>query len=197
MPLNLANSDARVKSQFKRLKQRPAILEQYDQIISDQVREGIIEEVPSVETPSSKVSYMPHRAVSRENVETTKVRIAFDASCKDKQSGISLDQCLHKGPSLTPLIFNILLRFRAGNIVLVGDIERAFLNVQIHPEDRDSLRFLWVASIHNKESHIKVYRFKTVVFGVSSSPFLLNLYILRSLYDNLCQTNQIARICTT
>ena len=177
VPLNLANSQARLKCQFKRLKQTPAILEQYDQIISDQLREGIIEEVPSVETPSSKVSYMPHRALIRENVETTKVRVVFDASCKDKQSGISLNQCLHKGPSLTPLIFNILLRFRAENGVLVGDIEKAFLNVQIHPEDRDSLRFLWVASIHDKEPQIKVYRYKMVVFGVSSSPFLLNAVI--------------------
>jgi len=49
--------------------------------------------------------------------------------------------------------------------------------VQIHPEDRDSLRFLWVASIHNKEPQIKVYRYKTVVFGASSSPFPLNVVI--------------------
>ena len=32
-----------------------------------------------------------YRAVIRENVETTKVRVIFDASCKDKQSGISLN----------------------------------------------------------------------------------------------------------
>ena len=126
VPLTLANREARLKCQFKRLKQTPAILEQYDQITSDQLREGIIEEVPSVETPSSKVSYMPHRAVSRETVKTTKERVVFDASCKDKHSGISLNQCLHKGPSSTPLIFNILLRFRAENVVLVGDIEKAF-----------------------------------------------------------------------
>ena len=49
--------------------------------------------------------------------------------------------------------------------------------MQIHSEDRDSLRFLWVASIHDKEPQIKVYRNKTVVFGVSSSPFLLNAVI--------------------
>ena len=91
VPLNLTNSQARLKSQFKRLKQTLAILKQYDQIIADQLREGIIEEVPSVETPSSKVSYMPHRAVIRKNVETTKVRVVFDASCRDKQSGISLN----------------------------------------------------------------------------------------------------------
>ena len=61
--------------------------------------------------------------------------------------------------------------------MLLGDIEKTFLNVQIHPEDRDSLRFLSVASIPNKEPQIKVYRYKTVVFGVSSSPFLLNAVI--------------------
>ena len=52
MPLNLANSQARVKSQCKRLKQTPAIVEQYDKISSDQLRDGSIEEVPSVDTPS-------------------------------------------------------------------------------------------------------------------------------------------------
>ena len=177
VPLNLANSQARLKSQLKKLRQTPKILEQYDQIISKQLREGIIEEVPSLEAPSSKVSYLPHRAVIRENVETTKVRVVFDASCKDKRSGISLNNCLHKGPSLTPLIFDILLRFRTDSVVLVGDIEMAFLNVEIHPNDRDSLRFLWVCNIDEKEPQIKIYRYRTVVFGVSSSPFLLNAVI--------------------
>ena len=79
MPLNLSNSQARLKGQFKKLKQTPEIIEQYDQL-----REGVIEEVPSVETPSSTVSYLPHHAAIMENVETTKARIVFDVSCKDK-----------------------------------------------------------------------------------------------------------------
>lgn len=33
----------------------------------------------------------------------------------------------------------------------VGDIEKAFLNVSVAKEDRDVLRFLWVADV-NKES---------------------------------------------
>ena len=32
---------------------------------------------------------------------------------------------------------------------------------------------------------------------IGEKAYIYNLYILRSLYDNLCQTNQIARICTT
>ena len=55
-------------------------------------------------------SYLPHQAVCRENSETTKVRVVYDASCKDGKTSTSLNDCLHKGPALTPLIFDILLR---------------------------------------------------------------------------------------
>ena len=45
--------------------------------------------------------------------------------------------CLHVGPPLTPLLYNILLRFRKNRVVLVGDIENAFLNVEVDPGDSD------------------------------------------------------------
>ena len=103
---------------------------------------GIIERVPELDT-AEKVHYLPHTAVVREDAETRKVRIVYDASCKDRKMGTSLNDCLHVGPSLSPLIFDILLRFRESKIALVGDIEKAFLNIEIDPADRDSLRFLW------------------------------------------------------
>ena len=40
--------------------------------------------------------------------------------------------------------------------------------------DRDCLRFLWVNNAHDKQINPAEYRFCTVVFGVSSSPLLLN-----------------------
>ena len=107
LPLNYNNCVARLKSQIRKLKQDPKILHEYDRIISEQLQTGIISKVSKMED-AERVSYLPHSAVVRENAETTKVRVVYDASCKDKNTGTSLNDCLHVGPSLTPLIFDIL-----------------------------------------------------------------------------------------
>ena len=138
---------------MKKLKQTPDILKKYDDVISQQVKDGIVEKVSALE-PASKVHYLPHRAVIRENAETTKLRVVYDASCKDRKTGVSLNSCLHVGPSLTPMIFDVLLRFRANQVTLVGDIAAAFLNIEIHPEDRDCLRFLWIDDINSPDPEI-------------------------------------------
>jgi len=44
-------------------------------------------------------------------------------------------------------------------------------------EDRDVLRFLWVDDVEKSSPESSVLRFTRVVFGVSSSPFLLNATI--------------------
>ena len=100
--------------------------------------------------------------------------MVYDASSREGKSGISLNDCLHVGPPLTPLLVDILLRFRENKIGIISDIEKAFLNVEVSPQDRDSLRFIWVKDINADELSLKVYRFNRVVFGVNCSPFLLN-----------------------
>ena len=75
-------------------------------------------------------------------------------------------------PSLNPLLYDILFRFRENRVVLVGDLEKAFLNVRVDKSDRDCLRFLWLEDPPDV-SKIVVYRFCRVVFGLNASPFLL------------------------
>ena len=69
---------------------------------------------------------------------------------------------------------DIILRFRTHRKALAGDIEKAFLNVSVAEEDRDVLRFLWFDDVKKEYPEVIVLRFARVVFGVSSSPFLLN-----------------------
>eukprot|EP00795_Rhopilema_esculentum_P017869 gene17869-biopygen591 len=77
----------KLKGQLKKLKEKPAIMETYDGIIKQQEKDRIIEEVTSLEL-SEKLSYLPHHAVVRNDAETTNVRIVYDASAKDRKSGI-------------------------------------------------------------------------------------------------------------
>ena len=165
IPLKYGTSLTRLKSQLNKLHANPDVLEQYNSVIIDQLDKGIIEVVPEGDK-ATKVSYLPHQPVVREQVETTKVRVVYDASCKDRTTKTSLNDCLHVGPALNPLMFDILIRFREHPVVLISDIEKAFLNIEVHSEDRDCL--------HVANPDIITYRFKRVVFGVNSSPFLLN-----------------------
>lgn len=134
---------------------------------------GVIEKVAELEE-TEKVHYLPHHAVIRRDAETTKLRTVYDASSKEGKTGTSLNDCLHTGPSLNPLLFEILVRFRENRVALVGDIEKAFLNIAVDAKDRDSLRFLWVEDVRDNNLSIVVYRFCRVVFGLNASPFLLN-----------------------
>ena len=137
------------------------LLRQYDQVIQEQLEGNIIEPVSNEDvSPLTKIHYLPHRAVLRTDKKTTKLRVVYNASAK--KDGPSLNDCLYAGPSLTPLIFHVLLRFRLQTFAITSDIEKAFLNVSITPENRDFLRFLWVDDI-TKE-----------ILGINSSPFLLN-----------------------
>ncbi|CAB4017874.1 E3 ubiquitin- ligase DZIP3, partial [Paramuricea clavata] len=173
LPSNYSCSVQRLKGQLLRLKKEPEGLQEYDRVIKEQLELGIIEPVVELER-ADKIHYLPHHAVVRKDAKTTKVRVVYDASSKETKKGVSLNDCLHVGPPLSPLLYHIILRFREKRIALVADIEKAFLNIEIDPCDRDCLRFLWVGNIHEDEVKPVEYRFCRVVFGVNCSPFLLN-----------------------
>ena len=177
LPTNYVNSLARMQNQMRKLRKEPEVFAGYDAIIQDQLKSGVIKSVAALEKQSERLHYLPHQAVIRKDAETTKLRIVYDASAKERKNGPSLNDCLHTGPSLNPLLFDILVRFRENKIALVGDIEKAFLNIEIDPKDRDCLRFLWVDDYKSENPQTIVYRFCRVVFGLNASPFLLNATI--------------------
>ena len=57
-----------------------------------------------------KVHYLPHQAVIRKTSTTMKVRVVYDVSPKESKTGTSLNNCMW-GPSLNPLLYNIIYRF--------------------------------------------------------------------------------------
>ena len=64
MPDNYQLSVNRLQGLLRRLKQDPTILKEYDAIIRDQLRKGIIEAVPADEAPLRTTHYLPHLAIA-------------------------------------------------------------------------------------------------------------------------------------
>ena len=175
IPDNYMLCKRRLYGQLKRLKKTPELLKQYDGAIKDLEADGVIENVRGTHEVGL-VHYLPHREVIRDDKDTTKFRIVHDGGAKTK-NGVSLNDCLEKGPCMLPKIFDILVRFRCFTYAVVSDIKAAFLNIRVDEKDRDFLRFLWVADINDENPELVAKRFTSVLFGLNSSPFLLNMTI--------------------
>ena len=96
------------------------------------MKDGIIEKVLKCEENKGEVCMLPHHAVVREDKETTKIRIVFDASARDSTTSMSLNQLLEVGPNYIPQLFDLLISFRSNSIALTADIERAFHQIAIN-----------------------------------------------------------------
>ena len=81
---------------------------------------------------------------------------------KEKVTSLS-NECLRTGPSLTPLLFEVLLLFGVKPIALVGNVKKAFHQIEVAEKDRNCLRFLWTKDPASEPLEIKEYRFTRVI----------------------------------
>ena len=176
LPDNYQLSKKQVWGLLCHLKQCPSVLLDYDATIEEQLSKGIVEQVKKSDySIPGETNYIPHHAVIRQDKQTTKLHVVYDASVKE--SGPSLNDCLYAGPKFGENIMDIILTFRVHKVALAADIEKAFFMVSMDKKDQDVLRFLWVDDVTKNEPEVIMYRFTQVVFGVSLSPFLLNATI--------------------
>jgi len=112
--------------------------------------------------------YLPHRPVKKDSI-TTPVRIVYDCSCHANGNSTSLNDCLIVTPPFLSNLCSILLRFRSHAFALSTDIEKAFLHVQLDPDDRSFTRFIWPSSTDSATNFL-TYHLAVVPFG---SPFML------------------------
>ncbi|XP_035216215.1 uncharacterized protein LOC118189664 [Stegodyphus dumicola] len=139
----------------------------YEEIFDEWEAKDIIEVV--TEEKEEGVHYLSHRPVIKESSETTKIRPVFNASARSKNSP-SLNDCLR----------------------VSSDIEKAFCQIKIAEKDRDFLRFLWFDNQHK----FKIYRHNRVVFGLTSSPFLLAAtlsHLLTTVPEKFVETSNILK----
>ncbi|GFX67684.1 integrase catalytic domain-containing protein [Trichonephila clavipes] len=182
---NLA--ERRLKNCVRSLE-RSKNLGKYEAVFHSWQNEDIIEEVQNVADKKNE-HYLPHHPVYKDN-STTKIRPVFDGSAKEKNSS-SINECLEKGPNMVELIPTIVNKFRLRKFGITADIEKAFLQIGLQEKDRPFLRFLWWENGDKEKT--KIYQHKRVVFGITSSPFLLGAtleYHLKQVSGHLQLTAQ-------
>jgi hypothetical protein len=89
--------------------------------------------------------------------------------------------------AMTQNIMDIILRFRSHRSALAGDIEKAFLMVSVAKVYRNVLRLLWFDDVWSEHPKVITLRFTRIVFGVSSSPFLLNATVRHHIEQYRCE----------
>ena len=149
LPENFDVVMSRFKSLERRLQRNKDLLRKYDDVIQNQVKQGIIESVVDVTEGGNLKHYLSHHPVLTPAKNTTKLRVMYDASLKAKKGDNSLNDCLYRGPILLPDLCGILLHLRQYPIVMLADIEKAISQVGIQEKDRDVTRFLWFKDPNN------------------------------------------------
>ena len=139
--------------------------------MKEQLNAGIIEPVPKF--PVGKVvHYIPHQSVIKESAESTDLRIVYDCSARARKKAPSLNDCFEVGPPLQQPLFDILLRNTMRPLYIICDIKKAFLQIKLREEDRDTQQLLWYGDLVKRT--IEEFWFTRVIYGLGPSPFILN-----------------------
>ena len=163
---------------IKRLSREPELLKTYSAILAKQEMRGFIEKVKDTHLESDRAHYIPHHLVKQDSL-TTPIRIVYDCSCRQSADSPCPNDPLESTPMEVTDISDILIRSRNGRYTVSSDIEKAFLHIQLDEKDRDVTRFLLMSDPSNQDSLLCTYRFKAVLFGCTSSPFILNATLLK------------------
>ncbi|XP_044760368.1 uncharacterized protein LOC123317823 [Coccinella septempunctata] len=117
---------------------------------------------------SAKRYYIPHQPVLKEERDTTKIRVVFDASAKTS-TGLSLNDILHTGPKLQQDLIDILMRWRKHKIAITADIEKMYRQVKLDRENQPLHSILWR---NTKDEPIQNYELTTVTYGTAPAAYL-------------------------
>ena len=149
--------------------------EEYCRFMEDMIERGYAEEVKEY---GGNSWYIPHFGVFHKT--KGKLRVVFD--CAAKYDGIALNDTLLKGPDYLNSLVGILCRFRKFPTAFSCDVEKMFYNFNVHPEDRDYLRFLWWKG-GDVNQPLSTYRMTVHLFGAVSSPACASFGLRRIIED--------------
>ena len=147
-PSYLPESDsfayATLMSTEKRLAKNSLYSETYRSQIEDMLNRGVARKVSEKELQeyTGTKFCISHHDVMNPRSASTPMRVVFNSSARTK-GGMSLNDCLAKGPCLLNELLGILMRFRQEQFAFIGDISKMFHSIEIPIHDQMTHLFFW------------------------------------------------------
>lgn len=133
---------------------------------------------PSEALHSSLIFYLPHHGVLKPESTSTKLRVVFNGSCQPS-SRLSINDLMHTGPNLLLDIFDVLIRMRQQRHLFATDITKMYRQIQVHPDDWNLQRILWIDDNHQETS----FQLTTVTYGARAAPYLAVRALIQLVQD--------------
>ena len=129
-------------------------------------------------------------AVHKEDSTASKFRIVFDTSAI-RASGTLLNEHVLIGPSVHPLLIEVLLGFRKYKVTLTTNVSRMYQAIQLPNCQKDLHRFKWR---EDPKQQLKHYRMTRLTFLVTTSSFAANMALRQNTLNHLETHPQAARV---
>jgi len=196
LPNNYTLARKVLNSLFKKFHKDPSKLNQYDSVIQQQLKDGIIERVTNYEKliGDKDSSFVAHNAVFKESSATTKCRIVLLSNlCEKGESNLSHNQVSQPGPNLNSKSYIACILLRFNKYLITYDLVKAYLQLNISDEDSRKLNFLWFEGVSEGKFDEVCYRIRRVPFGMrfSATLLMLALYMILILDHEQAEFNKI------
>lgn len=181
-----SNMDRAVAMSHSMMRRHRSNLQPIRDAFEQLEKQGFSEKVPEEEIAPKDgrfVYYLEVHAVLRPERETTKVRLVMNAASKDRNTKVSLNECLHKGRNLISLIPEIILRFRLHEFAICMDISKMFHQIGLREDTKDKDAVRYVAPDFDNPGKVIHMRHTSLPFGLTCSPYQA-IYILKTHLEN-------------
>ena len=89
------------------------------------------------------VSYVTHHGVAKPGSTTTPLRIVTNSSLKNRNAGLSPNDCMQEGPNSLGSLLEMLLGFCMYEVALVYDMSKAYQSISTGKIECHVRRIIW------------------------------------------------------
>ena len=199
LPCNYNLSYQILQSNLKKLSKNKERLQLVEAVFKEQLDLGIITKIVDTKKfikDNPNCSFLAPMPIYRMSKETTKCRVVFLSNIAEKISDIAVshNMAMHPGPSLNRKISTAMTLMRFDRKILVYDIVKAFLAIQLYPEDSEKLCFLCFNDMAGGDYSVVGYRMDRLMFGLRCSPAILMLTLYYILIMNSNDSVEISNL---